>query len=432
MVVATADILSIDHRLPADYRRKQRAGAFHLYLVLDMKSAGRKVKNNEAGGPAPNGRSSVWSQLIISILMVVTLDFLTGFIIIPESYTSFRAPHYYYHHGLQPGLEAWGAWGASLYPVNTNSLGMVDSAAYKVQLEAKKPRLLILGDSHSEGVGVPYEKTFSGLLSTSLGNEMEVLNASCISYSPKIEFLKAKLLFEQGLKVDHLFVLIDISDMQNELVYEDFEPQERSWWNDTWYSAKFFLKNHSSIFYLVNSIIEKRQTKKFFEQAKFFNEQGLVGTPANALELYASFFRGFDDNVLLSNPQFHGVGEWYYNEQSRILADRGIELGKENILKLKSLCDARGIKLTISVHPWHYQILKGNVHDYYVEKWQTFAHANGLGFVNLFPLFINAQNPVVTTKMFYIKDDNHWNQFGHARVARRLEEYFRNDKISSN
>src|SRR3990170_4845760 len=126
---------------------------------------------------------SFWSQLLVSILMIIGLDILAGFIIIPESYTSFRTPHYYYHHGLQPGQDTWAAWGSSLYPVKTNSLGMVDSAAYVVKLESDKRRLLILGDSHSEGVGVPYKKTFSGLLAKRTGEEMEVLNASCISYS---------------------------------------------------------------------------------------------------------------------------------------------------------------------------------------------------------------------------------------------------------
>ena len=148
-------------------------------------------KNGSNINASTKEKSSVWSQLTISILMVVALDLLTGFIIIPESYSSFRTPHYYYHHGLQPNQEALGAWGSSLYPVRTNSMGMVDSAAYEVKMDADKPRLLILGDSHSEGVGIPYEKTFSGLLSRRLRNRMEVLNASCISYSPKIAYLKA-------------------------------------------------------------------------------------------------------------------------------------------------------------------------------------------------------------------------------------------------
>ncbi len=368
---------------------------------------------------------SIWSQLFFSILIVVFMDFLAGFIIIPDNYNAFRAPHYYYHHGLQRGQDTWAVWGASFYPFKTNSLGMVDSAVYQVQLETDKQRLLILGDSHSEGVGVPYPKTFSGILSKQMRNDMEVLNASCISYSPKIEYLKAKFLFEQGLKVDHIFVLIDISDMQNELVYEHFEPGDISWGHEAWYQSKFFLKKYSSVFYLATSIIERRQSRQFFERAKFFNEKGVVGTPANALELYASFFSDFDDKVLLSNPQFHGVGEWYYNDRFRKLADRGIALGQDYLLKLKQLCDTQNVKLTISVHPWHYQILKANEHDYYVEKWESFAETHAINFVNLFPLFITSQNPVITTKMFFIEGDNHWNEFGHALVADRLEVYFR-------
>jgi hypothetical protein len=394
--------------------------------ITRMKKSTPYKKKSEKKEP------SVWSQLIVSVVMVIVLDIVAGFIIIPESYTSFRSPHYYYHHGLQPDQDAWGAWGSSLYPVRTNSLGMVDSAVYEVELQSRLPRLLILGDSHSEGVGVPYEKTFSGVLARRMNGNIDVLNASCISYSPKIEYLKAKYLIEEeGLEVDHVFVLIDISDMQNELVYEHFEPKAKSWLHEGWYATRFFLKTHSSVFYLVSSIIEKRETKKFSDKAKFFNEKGIVGTPANALQLYASFFRGFDDNVLLSNPQFHGVGEWYYNDGLRKLADRGIELGQDNLLKLKELCTAKNIKLTISVHPWHYQILKGRQEDYYVEKWRSFAEANGIGFVNLFPLFITSQNPVITTNMYFIKDDNHWNEFGHALVADRLENYFNKSEYSA-
>ena len=152
-------------------------------------------KQNQSSGEL-NQKGSFWSQLFFSILIIAVLDFLSGFIIISDSYTSFRTPHYYYHHGLQPRQDTWAVWGSSLYPFITNSLGMVDSAVYNVKLKTDKQRLLILGDSHSEGVGVPYIKTFSGILSKRLRKDMDVLNASCISYSPKIEYLKAKFLFE--------------------------------------------------------------------------------------------------------------------------------------------------------------------------------------------------------------------------------------------
>ena len=154
--------------------------------------------------------SSFWGQFVFSVLIIVAMDFLSGFFLISEKDISFRTPHYYYHHGLQSDQDTWAVWGSSLYPLKTNSLGMVDSAVYKVKLNPDKQRFLILGDSHSEGVGVSYPKTFSGILSRRLQLDIEVLNASCISYSPKIEYLKAKFLFEKGLKVDHIFVFIDI------------------------------------------------------------------------------------------------------------------------------------------------------------------------------------------------------------------------------
>jgi len=382
-------------------------------------------RRNQPGPELIKGHSSALMQIVYSILIIMVLDFLTGFILIKDNYNTFRTPHYYYHHGLKANQDTWAAWGSSLYPFRTNSLGMVDSADYKVNLRGNKNRLLILGDSHSEGVGVPYSATFSGILSRNLNDRTEVLNASCISYSPKIEYLKAKFLLGKGLKVDHIFVLIDISDMQNELVYEHFNPKKRSRIREAFYSGKNFLRKHSSVVYLLSSIAEKRQTNKFFETAKFFNEQKVSGTPANALGLYASFFSDFDDKILLSNPQFHGVGEWYYNDRFKKLADAGIEMGQNYLLKLKNLCDSLHAGLTISVHPWQYQILKGNDHDYYVNKWETFAKIHDIDFINLFPLFITTQNPVITTNMYFIQGDNHWNQFGHALVAGYLENYFK-------
>lgn len=389
------------------------------------------VKITEKSGDESKIKSSsIWVQLFFSILIIVILDFLSGFIIISDNFTSFRNPHYYYHHGLQPDQDTWAAWGSLLYPFRTNSLGMADSAVYKVKLNADKKRILILGDSHSEGVGVPYNKTFSGIISKRLKEDIEVLNASCISYSPKIEYLRARFLFEKGLKVNHVIVFIDISDMQNELVYEHFEPKENSRRQELWYTGKIFLKKHSSIFHLVSSIIDRNLTIDFFKKANLFNQQGSTSTPANVIDLYASFFSDFDDKVLLSNPQFHGVGEWYYKNSFRKLADRGISLGQEYILKLKELCDAQNVSLTISVHPWQYQILKGDNHDYYVEKWESFAVANGIGFINLFPLFIDGQNPVINIRKYLIKGDNHWNEFGHAHVADFLEQYLKNELIS--
>jgi hypothetical protein len=75
-----------------------------------------KEKKPEKVKPT-NQRSSFLRHLGFSIMFIVILDFLSGYIIISDNYTSFRTPHYYYHHGLQPDQDTWAVWGSSLYPI---------------------------------------------------------------------------------------------------------------------------------------------------------------------------------------------------------------------------------------------------------------------------------------------------------------------------
>jgi hypothetical protein len=80
--------------------------------------------------------------------------------------------------------------------------------------------------------------------------------------------------------------------------------------------------------------------------------------------------------------------------------------------------------LILSVHPWHSQIRKGETEDYYTNSWKEFADEEGLSFLNLFPLFIGNENPAMVVSRYYIKGDNHWNEFGHRKVGDYLLEYF--------
>ncbi len=365
-------------------------------------------------------------RVLLSLLIFVGLDLVSGIFLIPENFNSFRTRHYYFHHALMPRQETMAAWGALVYPMHTNSLGMVDSAACRIAKESNKHRILILGDSHSEGVGVPYEKTFAGRLADELKpHGIEVLNASVVSYSQKIEYLKAKYLIEtKGLKVDELMVLVDISDIQNELVYEKFEAKEKSALGDLLFRTRTRLAKSSTIYYLVDAIQTQKQQDRFFNSIKSFNEKAGTQVNNNIWELYASFFSDFNDEVLLSNPQFHGMGGWMEDENFRELALKGIGMGQSNVLKIKELCHKHGIKLTLSVHPWHHQITRGNVSDEYALNWESFAREQDIPFISFYPLFINDEDPETVIKKYYIKNDNHWNEFGHERVAAFLKAYF--------
>lgn len=365
-------------------------------------------------------------RILASVAIFAALDLVSGFLLVPDSYHDFRTEHYYYHHGLRPGQETMAAWGALIYPMYTNSMGLVDSAARRIERESDRYRIMILGDSHSEGVGVPYGKTFAGRLAEGLaGSGMEVINASAVSYSQKIEYLKARYLLEtEKLVVDEILVPVDISDIQNELVYEEFNPRTRSAPGDFLYRSGIWLKKRSAILYLIDAIHTRKERDRFFSSIETFYEEARRESGNNIWELYSGFFSHFDDEVLLSNPQFHGMGAWLEDEEFRELAIRGIDLGQQYMVRLKELCDRHGIRLTLSVHPWHHQIRKGETTDEYVQLWEGFAISQGIGFINLYPLFIGTDDPETVIRKYYIQNDNHWNEFGHEVVADSLKQHF--------
>lgn len=83
-----------------------------------------------------------------------------------------------YHHGLKPYADFIHKYGDLSAPFYTNSLGFRDASPREVSLKRKGRRLLIIGDSITEGVGVVYEKTFAGIIDKTLQKDgIETLNA---------------------------------------------------------------------------------------------------------------------------------------------------------------------------------------------------------------------------------------------------------------
>lgn len=358
-------------------------------------------------------------------MLVVVIDLSLAGILIKNKNRTFRTAHYYYHHDLLPNQKALASWYNIPYTMFTNSLGFRDSEIRSVPLESSKKRILFMGDSHTEGVGVNFDQTFTGQLISKIDtSQTEILNAAVVGYSPRIYYLKTKYLIEKvGLKFDHLFVFIDMSDLQNEIVYQHFQPEVQYNFKEFLFNLKNRALNKSFILHTITALRQNQQTTHFLKQAAVFDEYRKNEDHVDALELYASFFSGFNDKTLLSNPQFHGVSGWMYDDDFKVLAQKGLDLGKENMMKLYNLCAEHGISMTISVHPWKEQIELRQPEDMYVNFWKNFAEETGVGFINLYPVFIN---PPVSAAMgieYFIKDDNHWNKNGHWLVATELKEY---------
>lgn len=139
----------------------------------------------------------------------------------------YRIPHPVYHHTLATNIHDYTAeWGGNDYTVNTNSLGFKDFAPREVPLVPSKKRILIIGDSFTEGVGVDYAQTFAGLLQQQYPN-IEFLNAAATSYAPIIYYRKIKYFLEEAhLIFNEVWVFIDLSDIEDEALGYTFDKQE--------------------------------------------------------------------------------------------------------------------------------------------------------------------------------------------------------------
>ncbi len=135
--------------------------------------------------------------------------------------TAYRQASSVYHHDLRPNSSNRETWENRVYTVHSDSLGFKSDRVKFTPLSSERLRIVFIGDSFTEGIGVEYESTFVGRIAQALaGKGIEVLNAGVSTYSPIIYWRKVKHLIEDvGLELDELIVYLDISDIEDEAKY---------------------------------------------------------------------------------------------------------------------------------------------------------------------------------------------------------------------
>lgn len=345
------------------------------------------------------------------LILLLLIDWVSGLIFIPRNYNAFRQPHPYFHHDLLPNRSDIGRWGVIEYPMYTNSLGFRDVAPRDIPLKTSKKRILMMGDSFTEGLGVPYPESFVGLLAKTMEpKNVEILNAAAVSYSPKLYYLKTKYLIEtQRLVFDSLFVFIDISDIQNEISYQDFAPVKFSTFDIVRFQIKLFLKAHSYL---------------YFSLSRLFRAKEGVGSADVSQDGIFPCFAKTDKKLLMDKDFLLSGSRWTIDEKIfKKYGQLGVSLAVENMQKLADLCKLHHISLTIAVYPWPEQIFYRDLDSIQVKTWQHFAYQNGITLINLFPAFINERNAKDVYQQYFLYPDVHWNKAGHRLVADQVLSY---------
>lgn len=368
-------------------------------------------------------RSIVRTGMLTTISMVVALLLLEGIVRIIEPREVMR---YFFmqsdtlvHHSFLPGAS--GRYKTTEFDVGytINAHGLRDSER-PLAKPAGTGRIMMLGDSFTEGDGVEYGETFSARLEAFLDTvplplRWEVINAGVGSYSPLLEYL---FLVHRGLALDPDVVIVnlDLSDVFDDLSYaattrydatgipvaarEAPEPRPDNWLVAGLVDVKDFFKENARLYNFIRLRIDR-----YLEGARH-----TVDVSGNIrVDKYAMLREGY-------NADFA----------------KECALTFRHLLLIRDTLQARGIHFRVTLYPYGHQISPTEWHAgrqfwgfrpdtvYGIEpqaKIEAWCRANDIPVTNLSEAFRRAasrQSPL------YHDYNGHWLPAGHEIVAQEL------------
>ena len=331
-----------------------------------------------------------------------------------EQQRSPRIANAVYDHGFAANFDGYDVWGELRYRLTTDSLGFKDASARKVSLKANSRRVLLLGDSFAEGIGVSFENSFAGLLyraGQQRNEKIEFLDAGVASYSPSIYYKKIKYLLDSGLQFDELVLFSDTSDVTDEATTYfciDDDPKYRTHCTEAEGSQRPTANAQKRIFFIDRFAVTNK-VRVYIKRSI----QSLLGRRRRAI-----------------NTDHTRIG-WVIpgldvgNSYQPLGVEGGIARSLQNMRALSDLLKARNIPLTIVVYPWAQQIAQGDRDSRQVSLWRDFCMGRCKAFINLFPAFFAAADADRNWyEHLFILGDDHYsaagNQFMFQELARHL------------
>lgn len=323
-------------------------------------------------------RHRLATAMLLAAVLCVAADFTLGAIKLP-TVEGYRHP--YYHHDLTKNFSGRLPHGNASYVMKTNALGFKDRVqGRQVDLTTPKHRIVFIGDSFTEGQGLPYEQSFVGTIDAAVDHGRDdILNAGVTSYAPRLYFLKTQYLLDHvGLQFDELWVFLDISDAYDELFYQEFAPRTswRAWLMD------------------VDNVLEQRSLLYRLRLSPFLHRRDAV------------------------QAEYSELDQWTERDDLwRKWGARAVAFEQASLDDLLRVCRAHGVTMHLAVYPWPRQVRAGNLESRQVTIWRQFAAARGVDFLDLFPLLVGRAPAEDTIRRYYFNKDPHWNAAGHALVA---------------
>jgi hypothetical protein len=329
----------------------------------------------------------------------------------------FRLQNARYSHDLLPNFSGFDSWGVTHYPFFTNSLGFRDASVRTVPLQSQTYRTLLIGDSFTEGMGVPFTQSFAGLLARAglaQQNKIEFLDAGVVSYSPVLYYKKIKTLIASGLLFDEVVVFIDLSDITDEATgYFCFD-------DDPKYQA-----------YKVGCEppdTPPRLGERPKERLRDLLKDHFVVT-ARSLALLNSWtdtLRGLHKDYVVHRSY---RADWTIanidlgHRLDPLGVEGGIARARNNMQALADMLAARHIPLNVVVYPWPPQLELNDRNSRQSTIWRDFCKTNCHQFIDLFPPFFAFKDahPDWYERLF-VEGDVHYSAEGNRLVFDNVKD----------
>jgi hypothetical protein len=324
-----------------------------------------------------------------------------------------RTPDPRFDHGLAANFDGYDVWGTHRYRLYTNSLGFKDAAVRQIPLSSARRRIVLIGDSFTEAIGLTFEDSFAGQLFNAgmrHSPQIEFLNAAVASYSPVIYYRKLKFLLESGLQFDEVVVFSDISDVGDEATsyfcfdedpeYQSYcREQERPRYVDRGTRRTFLERNFS----VIDATILWTKLK-----IRSLRQQELG--PALLQQVIKIPRSGWTIPGFPVAKAFVPLG-----------IEGGIKRSVKNMQALADLLTKHSIPLTVVVYPWPTQLAYGDLNSRQVALWREFCLTHCKSFIDLFPVLFEAKNRNADWyERLFVQGDAHFSPEGNALIYREL------------
>jgi len=325
--------------------------------------------------------------------------------------TSFGIRDDIYDHKFKPNYNVMVGWGKSRYRLCTDSNGFRNSCDNQFS-DLKEFDIGFVGDSFTEPVGINFEKSFVGIISSNLKNK-KIANLAVTSYSPSIYYAKINYLLSKGYKFKEIIVFIDLSDLVDDTLCYKLDNEiivRRKSFKDC-YSQDFLFKNKIKIF-LKNKFMLSHEIYELIT-AKLINNNLMSYTvPYNVTNHLRSDWT--------HNYKNKNYNNFSYEESTRILLT--------NMEKLAELSKDNKIDLSVAVYPWPGTLKYDLENNKQLKIWKSFCDLNCKKFYNFMKPFYNLLEKdkfINVYRRVYIENDVHFNEEGNKIIAENFLELYK-------